>query len=733
MPKLSHRVTVARPHRPDVTGGWHLRVAGAALLMLIAAAGACGRRPPQPAAVVDDAQAAGKTTADFPQTASPVFDAMDGAVVLSAAERQGRNTWLLWTAGDQVFWDGMARRGLGAGDLLKTVDSRQRPTRFRTMGLVNQPGFATARAPDALGIWLDVGPQEPGVDPRVYGRPSGIVGLRIYPNPDFDARARARWDPARFYTDLAYYNDPRLVRPYTVGMACGLCHVSFNPQRPPKDPEHPGWENLASTIGNQYFDSARVFANPAHEDSYIEQLLRSWPRGTVDTSFLTTDNLNDPSNINSIFDLPARMAAAQVETIAGGGLNFPGEKAAMPVPHVLKDGADSVGLVGALSRVYVSIGLFSQLWLRDHNALVGGKPQIPFSVAEARHNSVYWRATADRIPDLASFLARMQGPRLQDAPGGRAYLTQDSRQRRRGKIVFADNCARCHSSKQPPAAAAATPEQDRQWMRREVQKPDFLQGNFLSTDARIPVTVVQTNAARALATNAMRGHIWDNFSSETYKQLPAVGAIQVQDPFSGSTTKFSPPPGGPGYYRVPSLIGIWATAPLLHNNAVGSYTGDPSVAGRMAAFSDAITRLLWPQKRRGFASIARMSVDSYLDVPASFLPREFQPLARAGRFRLGPIPAGAPIDLIASADLGTSGRGTTMDRIRLAGELQRYLLQARLHTADTAALTREFAKLVPDLLKISNGPDFVLDRGHYFGTALSDADKRALIEFLKTF
>jgi hypothetical protein len=30
-------------------------------------------------------------------------------------------------------------------------------------------------------------------------------------------------------------------------------------------------------------------------------------------------------------------------------------------------------------------------------------------------------------------------------------------------------------------------------------------------------------------------------------------------------------------------------------------------------------------------------------------------------------------------------------------------------------------------------PDFILDRGHVFGSGLSDADKWALIEFLKTF
>ena len=34
---------------------------------------------------------------------------------------------------------------------------------------------------------------------------------------------------------------------------------------------------------------------------------------------------------------------------------------------------------------------------------------------------------------------------------------------------------------------------------------------------------------------------------------------------------------------------------------------------------------------------------------------------------------------------------------------------------------------------MSKCPDFIVNRGHLFGTTLPDADKRALIEFLKTF
>jgi hypothetical protein len=74
-------------------------------------------------------------------------------------------------------------------------------------------------------------------------------------------------------------------------------------------------------------------------------------------------------------------------------------------------------------------------------------------------------------------------------------------------------------------------------------------------------------------------------------------------------------------------------------------------------------------------------------------------------------------------------------------------------SADDATLLAWGAKLREPLLKLSKCPDFVVNRGHYFGTArfnetdglsedeksfgteppLSDDDKRALIEFIKTF
>src|SRR5204862_6860697 len=41
------------------------------------------------------------------------------------------------------------------------------------------------------------------------------------------------------------------------------------------------------------------------------------------------------------------------------------------------------------------------------------------------------------------------------------------------------------------------------WARTAVQQPRFWLDNYLSTDYRIPINLVRTNSARAMATNAL--------------------------------------------------------------------------------------------------------------------------------------------------------------------------------------------------------------------------------------
>ena len=304
-------------------------------------------------------------------------------------------------------------------------------------------------------------------------------------------------------------------------------------------------------------------------------------------------------------------------------------------------------------------------------------------------------------------------------------------------------------------------------MREIVLKDDFLKGNYLSTEARVPVTLLETNACSPLATNAIAGNIWDNYSSQSYKSLPSVGTITVHDPFTGEPKQYTMPAGGRGYTRPASLISLWSTAPFLLNNTVGLFNGDPSVKGRMAAFEDGIEKMLWPEKRDkdpklgdkipGPSLIDRTTASSYLRVPSGYLPaflRKQRFLAERltpailgeGGIEIGPIPKGTPVNLLTNINLRPDNQ-TTRQRLAHDKQLLELLITIKRdlrslagRTPPTSRRATVFANLVDPMLELSKCTDFVVNRGHYFGTdlfkeepGLSDADKRALIEFLKTF
>ena len=689
----------------------------------------------EPIIVEDEAKLAGKTTADFPQITADIFKPMDGGIALSPEEIMGRNAWNLWSAGNDHFWNNVAQDSFGLLDVLKTLDNRKykRGERFKTLGLVNEPGFQAPTKADEFGLWLDeqIVPEPAGIDEKIYGKPSGVLGFRLFPNPEFNAEARKNWDGNRFVSDPAYYNNNKLVRPYRVGVACGACHIAPHPVNPPADPENPAWENLASAIGNQYIREGKVFGPNVTQGGLFYEMLLTQPPGTSDTSRIATDHINNPNAINPIFLLAERERIAVSEKLAGGTLALPGTSEEMPVAHILKDGADSIGVRGATIRVFVNIGMFSEYWLTRHNRLLGLLPQKPFEISYARQHSVFWLATEERLANIAAFFRRLQPYHLADAPGGAERINHDETIMNRGRIVFAESCAGCHSSKQPPAPIQPQTAEAKAWFRAEVMKADFLENNFLSNEKRYPVTEIKTNSGRALGTNAKAGHVWDNFSSQTYKEIPPVNDLELYNPFDESTPiKFSPKDHdtGPGYYRTPSLASLWSSAPFFHNNMLGIFTGDPSVDGRLRAFDDATEKLLWPEKRLGKASIWRTQNECGLHVRKEYLPELFSMLADAdGYLNLESIPIGTPINLIANL------QPKPLEAAALVFKIKRTLLTIHENNLTGEAATAEWRKIVPDLLAANNCPDFIEDEGHYYGTDLPESDKRALIEFLKTF
>jgi hypothetical protein len=814
---------------------------GVCLAVVVAiGAGGCGRRGPRPGTVQDEAMRAGLTPQHFARATDDYFREMDYNLVdgkrplFTREQIEGRNMWLVWTGGNDRLWDRLTIDSLGSFDLLKTLSSHPRigygrHNRFRYLGLVNEPCFTEATGPDPnrFGLWLDARdpkcPPDPFADAKTYpgvkigargstvsigsyyGEPTGVIGLRLFPNPDFDERARRRWNSDRFYNDPSYYSDRDLVRPYRVGMSCAFCHVGPNPIKPPADAENPKWEELSSNVGAQYFWWDRVFnwLGDKHAGSLFYQALHVSRPGTLDTSLVSTDNINNPRTMNAVYNLAPRMAQAKKwgkESISGGGLKnkqlndfvpstdplaqFFASPSTTWTPRILKDGSDSVGALGALNRVYINIGLFSEEWLLHFRALIGGEPISPIPLETIQRNSVYWRATEMQTPYMARFLLASTDPHyLEDAPDSGKYLTADRETLQRGKIAFAERCARCHSSKLPDLPPsldlenANGPDYLKAWntywewtkteafkapMREKVLSEDFLKGNYLSTELRVPITLLGINACSPLATNAIRGNIWDNFSSESYKTLPSAGTIKIRHPVTGKEMDYPLPGGGRGYIRPASLESLWSTAPFLQNNTVGPFEWSPSVDARMRSFQESIEQMLWPERRKkdpvfageegpGVGVIDRITVDSYLEVPESYISAPLRPLLRVSRrlfpfiggdegsVRVGPFPKGMPIGLITNIDLlgeDLPAAEREEHRRKLLRLLKRAVRELRGNPDFGAALTG----LASEMLDVSKCKDLVVNKGHYFGTdyfkeepGLSDSDKRALIAFLKTF
>ncbi|HXT53402.1 MAG TPA: hypothetical protein VN826_02790, partial [Candidatus Eisenbacteria bacterium] len=771
---------------------------------------------PAPGTVKDEALTVGRMADSFPAADENYFKDMDGGVELTANEVKGRNNWIVWTGGNDRFWNDLVNRSFGAVDFLKIISSHpkvkhlSRDTRWKYLGLVNEPCFEKPQAArsDRFGLWLDSRSKDCPADPfeneqkypgvkigargkntpvgSYYGYGTGIVGLRLFPNPDFDETAAKRWDAEKFYTDPSYYNDKHLVRPYRVGMSCGFCHVGPSPIKPPVDPENPKWENLNSNPGAQYFWVDRILFWNKDEGNFIYQLLHTSLPGTLDTSFISSDYINNPRTMNAVYSVGPRLAPALrwgKEKLAGDELknkqlqDFPQTAAlsqffqkpdTVMTPRVLKDGADSVGLLGALNRVFINIGLFSEEWTLHFNPLVGGKKITPIRIEDAEKNSSYWNATVNQTADVALFFLKTAKPdSLKNAAGGEKYLTADKATIERGKMAFANYCARCHSSKVPAAPAnvndsdwsqywAWTKTDDfKEKMKTIVLADDFLTDNYLSTERRIPVTLLQTNACSPLATNALGGNIWDNFSSQTYKNLPSAGKMTLYNPIDASPFEYELPAGGRGYTRVPSLTSLWSTAPFLLNNSVGKFNWEASVESRMDAFNDAIEKMLWPEKRDkdpilgdkvpGF--VYRTTATSYIKLAPGFLPdslhkllswndwlaRLFPWLFSEEGVRIGPIPKGTPVSLLTNIDLETDKLDLASLLLKMKEDLE------RVEGKGDAEAAQVLKNLVPDLIKVSKCPDYIVNKGHYFGTSffkeeqpLADEDKRALIEFLKT-
>lgn len=181
----------------------------------------------------------------------------------------------------------------------------------------------------------------------------------------------------------------------------------------------------------------------------------------------------------------------------------------------------------------------------------------------------------------------------------------------------------------------------------------------------------------------------------------------------------------------------------------------------MRVFQASIEQMLWPERRRkddlftrlnidgpGVGWIQRTTAESYLKVPEGYVPDElrgllgigrrlFPVLFRNGNVEIGPIPKDTPVSLLTSIDVLGSDLPEAQRKEHLK-KLTRLLVQVKreLKRKNDIFASQEVMRAMLDMSKC---PDYVINKGHYFGTSLmpdepglSDDDKRDLIGFLKT-
>ncbi|MEO8040272.1 MAG: cytochrome c [Betaproteobacteria bacterium] len=779
---------------------------------------------------------------------------------LDPTERAGREIWYKATAGNDRFHTYVFQQRVGVQiDWFRVLRSDRRDARFKTWGLINDPDCCTPGSPNCPARSLEQtfgldycagddellkyvgrsGYRDPACDFKdgpvaahdphgpndqrqsacdlAFGTSAGALGYRKFPNPRFDP---GRWkalnggqpgtwegydrkltaDRASSDHDVSHLTDGSVEPPFLVGVACGSCHIAFDPLNPPKDPTHPAWENLKGAIGNQYLRISQIMVSGMPVNSLEWQVFTHARPGTSDTSAVPTDQVNNPGTMNAIIHTRQRPTFAGEQVVkwrkTNGCATGEGEDKCWCEPghqgkcwvrstqietvnHILKGGEDSIGALEAIQRVYFNIGSCSeQCWvnhltdLRQVDPAMRNFGQTPFDIGQCRRDCANFRAIEDRLPEILAFLnsgetnatdlqvARANERKAHNSQGRYGYddLVSDLDREfgrgavARGRTVFAENCARCHSSL-PESEAGPFAGRD----FRAVDAKTGLRADWMGNDQSTPVSEVGTFRCRALHSNHMTGHIWDQFGSETLRARKADANLK------------EPNDGGRGYYRNISLLSVWAHAPFLHNNAMGpeicggsgpevtdfyrpSYVDasgqllpaaqqpacwpyDPSVEGRFKLYKESMRQLLNPALRT--PKITKLAEDIVIPVgPRLWDGKEEKELFG---FTLV-VPAGAT-----AGTLGNLQHKQFVNDLVLA-KLKPGALEAARGKAVADEMKQVLAQIIADPAKIvetvgshkrllevySSCTDVIENEGHTFGESLAESDKNALTAFLAT-
>lgn len=614
--------------------------------------------------------------------------------------------------------------------------------------------------------------------------------------------------------------DASIEPPFLIGTSCGSCHIAFNPLNPPADPAHPQWENIKGLIGNQYTRMSELLGSGMPKSSLEYQMFAHPRPGVTDTSAISHDQINNPGTINALINVAQRpLFKGEIITkwrkAASCGsekdedkcwcepgragkcwqkstreddttpVNLGGQKVVLPgVHHILKGSEDGIGALEAIQRVYFNIGSCSeQCWInhlsdmRQVDPEQRGFGQTSFSIGQCRRDCPNFRAIEDRLQNVFDFFASAESDQTDlhaarnnerkaknlGASYAMADLTADLEKEfgkgalSRGQTIFADNCARCHSSI-PESTGGAFKNRD--FTASNDAHPRKVRADFLGNDQSTPVTEVGTFRCRSLHSNHQAGHLYMEYASDSMRQRPIVADIPERNELKD---------GGRGYMRNVSLVNVWATAPFMHNNAIGPeicgkpanqandfyrarYVDrdgkllasqpeclryDPTVEGRFDLYKRSMFDLLHPKERGSKRTLT--NADLIIDIGIRPLDGKIEkPLLGFGQVK---IPAGTSVGFLNGlqhkqliGDLFLAKR----DPAKLEAAGKKELISPLQAMADDVLLhPARFVEILHEKRDFLNAnyetcTQEIENEGHRFGEDLSEADKKALTAFLAT-
>ena len=367
----------------------------------------------------------------------------------------GRNNWIVWTAGNDRLWDVLSVSSLGNLDLLKTISShpvaaeQAASNRWRYLGLVNEPCFRKATGPraDRFGLWLDERVDGAGCGPDPFENEQKYPGVEVRrPRQEHPGRlvlrlrhGRRRSAPlpeselrrsgAEAMGPGALLHRQDLLQRCEAGEAVPRRHVvrllprrAESVQSAGRSGEPDLGESEQQSRRAVLLDRAHLHVRPGSGQLHLAALPHLASRRARHVAGLLRP---DQQSAHDERDLQPRRASGD-RTEVGTASNWPAAARTTSsstttsrparaltkfydpatqmanTTHVLKDGSDSVGALGALNRVYLNIGLFSEEWLLHFIPMVGGPNVSPIKIADAEKNSSYWKANERRRPTWRS-------------------------------------------------------------------------------------------------------------------------------------------------------------------------------------------------------------------------------------------------------------------------------------------------------------------------------------------